>query len=79
MAIFGRTRYIRPPFANPFPRTRYIRPTFANPFPRTRQTCERQVWQLLHEFSEFSEFGEFSEFSECRLDRFIHKNIFFCI
>jgi hypothetical protein len=30
----------------------------------------------LHEFSEFSEFGEFSE---CRLDRFIHKNIFFCI
>ncbi len=73
---FGRTRYIRPPFANPFPRTRYIRPTFANHFARTRQTCERQVWQLLHEFSKFSEFGKFSE---CRLDRFIHKNIFFCI
>jgi hypothetical protein len=33
---FGRTRYIRPPFANYFPRTRYIRPTFANHFPRTR-------------------------------------------
>jgi len=32
----------------------------------------------LHEFSEFSE-SEFGEFSECRLDRFIHKNIFFCI
>ena len=59
-----------------FGRTRYIRPTFANHFARTRQTRERQVWQLLHEFSEFSEFGEFSE---CRLDRFIHKNIFFCI
>jgi hypothetical protein len=72
----GRTRYIRPTFANHFPRTRYIRPTFANHFARTRQTRERQVWQLLHEFSEFSEFGEFSE---CRLDRFIHKNIFFCI
>ena len=33
----------------------------------------------LDEFSEFSEFSEFGEFSECRLDRFIHKNIFFCI
>jgi hypothetical protein len=33
----------------------------------------------LHEFSEFSEFREFGEFSECRLDRFIHKNIFFCM
>jgi hypothetical protein len=33
----------------------------------------------LHEFSEFSEFSKFGEFSECRLDRFIHKNIFFCI
>jgi hypothetical protein len=30
----------------------------------------------LHKFSKFSEFGEFSE---CRLDRFTHKNIFFCI
>jgi hypothetical protein len=72
----GQTRYIRPTFANHFPRTRYIRPTFANHFAQTRQTCKRQVWQLLHEFSEFSEFGEFSE---CRLDPFIHKNIFFCI
>ncbi len=70
----GRTRYIRPTIANHFPRTLYIRPTFANHFARTRQTRERQVWQLLHEFSEFSEFGKFSE---CRLDRFIHKNIFF--
>jgi hypothetical protein len=33
----------------------------------------------LHEFSEFSEFSGFGEFIECRLDRFIHKNIFFCI
>ncbi len=72
----GRTGYIRPTFANHFPRTRYIRPTFANHFARTRQTRERQVWKLLHEFSEFSEFGDFSE---CRLDRFIHKKIFFCI
>ncbi len=61
---------IRPTFANHFPRTRYIRPTFANHFARTRQTRERQVWQLLHKFSEFG------KFSECRLDRFIHKNIF---
>ncbi len=28
----GRTRYIRPTFANYFPRTRYIRQTFASPF-----------------------------------------------
>ena len=72
----GRTRYIRRHWPPYFARTRDIRPTFANHFARTRQARERQVWQLLHEFSEFSEFGEFSE---CRLDRFIHKNIFFCI
>ncbi len=68
----GRTRYIRPTFANHFPRTRYIRPTFANHFARTRQTRERQVWQVWQLLHEFSEFGEFGEFSECRLDRFIH-------
>ena len=65
----GRTRYIRrhwPPF---LARTRYIRPKFANHFARTRQTRERQVWQLLHEFSEFS---------ECRLDRFMHIKYVIC-
>ena len=36
---------------------------------------ERQVWQLLHEFSEF---GEFGEFSKCRLDRFIHIKYVIC-
>jgi hypothetical protein len=71
----GQTRYIRPTFANHFPRTRYIRPTFANHFARTRQTCERQVWQLLHEFSEFS---KFCKFSECRLDRFMHIKYNIC-
>ena len=44
---FGRTRYIRPPFANYFPRTRYIRPTFANNFPRTRYIRERQIYMNL--------------------------------
>ena len=39
----GRTRYIRPTFANQFPRTRYIRPTFANQFPRTQYICSRST------------------------------------
>ena len=30
-----------------------------------------QIWRVL------SQFGEFGEFGEGRLDRFIHKNIFF--
>jgi hypothetical protein len=33
----------------------------------------RRIWQVL------SKFGKFGEFGEGRLDRFIHKNIFFCI
>ncbi len=49
--------------------------TFANHFARTRQTRERQVWQLLHQFSELSEFGEFSK---CRLDRFMHIKYVIC-
>jgi hypothetical protein len=66
----GRTRYIRRHWPPYFARTRYICPAFANHFPRTRYIRERQIWQLLHEFSEFG------EFSECRLDRFIHiKNV----
>jgi hypothetical protein len=62
---FGRTRYIRPTFANPFPRTRYICPTFANPFcrtryirptfanhfPRTRYIRERQIYTNLANFA----------------------------
>ncbi len=86
----GRTRYIRPTFANYFPRTRYIRQTFASPFsgldtfarhsPDIRQPFSPDSIHSrkanLHQLSEFSEFGEFSK---CRLDRFIHKNIFFCI
>jgi hypothetical protein len=74
----GWTRYIRRHWPTYFARTRYIRPTFANHFARTRQTCKRQVWQLLHEFSEFSEFVEVSEFSECRLDRFMHIKYVIC-
>ena len=46
--------------------------TFANHFARTCQTCERKVWQLLHEFSEFG------EFSECRLDRLMHIKYVIC-
>jgi hypothetical protein len=34
----------------------------------------RQIWQVL---SEFGKFGKFGKFGEGRLDRFIHKNIFF--
>jgi hypothetical protein len=45
-----------------------------NHFARTRQTCERQVWQVL---CEFSELGKFGQFSECRLDRFIHGHSLF--
>ena len=71
----GQTRYIRRHWPPYFARTRYIRPIFANHFPRTRYIRERQIWQLLHEFSEF---GEFGEFSERRLDRFIHIKYVIC-
>ncbi len=48
----------------------------------------RRIWRVLSQFGEFGEFGKFGEFGEFgefgkfgegRLDRFIHKNIFFCI
>ncbi len=68
----GWTRYIRRHSPTCFGRTRYIRRHSPNYFARTRQTRERQVWQLLHEFSEFG------EFSECRLDRFIHIKYVIC-
>ena len=36
----------------------------------------RQIWRVL---SKFGKFGKFGEFGEGRLDRFIHKKIFYCI
>ncbi len=36
-----------------------------------------RIWRVLSEFGKFGNFGEFGEFGEGRLDRFIHKNIFF--
>jgi hypothetical protein len=53
----------------------------------------RRIWRVLSKFlwlasanlasierfGEFGEFGEFGKFGEGRLDRFIHKKIFFCI
>ena len=36
-----------------------------------------RIWRVLSQFGEFGEFGEFGKFGEGRLDRFIHKNIFF--
>jgi hypothetical protein len=37
----------------------------------------RRIWRVLSEFGEFGEFGKFGEFGEGRLDRYIHKKIFF--
>ncbi len=53
-------------------RTRQTRRHSPSRVARTRQTRERQVWQVLHEFSESGEFGE------CRLDRFIHIKYVIC-
>ncbi len=71
----GWTRYIRPHSPTCFAFTRQARWRSLNHFARTRQTCERQVWRVLHEFSKF---GEFGEFSKCRLDCFIHIKYVIC-
>ncbi len=49
------------------PSTRQTRRHSPNRLPRTRQT------RVLREFGKFVEFGEFGK---CRVDRFIHKNMF---
>ena len=69
----GRTRYIRPTFANYFPRTRYIRPTFANPFPRTRYIRSRshsptfaKMWLAFDTFARvIRHFGKFGASGHC--------------
>jgi hypothetical protein len=53
-------------------RTRQTRRHLPSRVARTRQTREKQVWQVLCEFSESVKFGE------CRLDRFMHLKYVIC-
>jgi hypothetical protein len=47
--------------------------------PANLASIERIFVTRAGEFGEFCEFGKFGEFGEGRLDRFIHKNIFFFV
>jgi hypothetical protein len=64
------TRHTRRHWPSHVTWTRQIRRHSPSRVSQTLQTRERQVWQVLCEFSESGEFGE------CRLDRFMHiKNV----
>ena len=71
----ARTRQTRRHSPSHVARTRQTRRHSLNHVARTRQTRERQVWQVLLEFSKV---GEFGEFSECSLDHFIHIKYVIC-